>query len=51
MRKRIRLTENQLKTMIAEAICNILKEGQNDNPSNTHYAVHKPSNTIVFSWD
>lgn len=51
MEKKVKLTENELKTMIAEAICKILKEGQNDNPSNTHYAVHKPSNTIVFAWD
>ena len=29
----------------------MLTEGKNDEPSNTHYAVHKPTNTIVFSWD
>ena len=26
-------------------------EGMNDEPQNTHYAIHIPSNKIVFSWD
>ena len=28
-----------------------LNEGMNDEPSNTHYAIHKPTGKIVFSWD
>ena len=28
-----------------------LSEGMNDDPNDTHYAVHKPSGKIVFSWD
>ena len=28
-----------------------LNEGRNDEPSNTHYAIHKPTGKIVFSWD
>lgn len=52
MNKRtIRLTESELKGIIMESIKRILKEGQNDTPSNTHYAIHKPTNKIVFSWD
>lgn len=51
MAKTIQLTESELKNMIIESVKKILKEGQNDNPSNTHYAIHKPTNKIVFSWD
>lgn len=47
----IRLTESELKMMIIESIKKMLKEGRNDEPSNTHYAIHKPSGKIVFSWD
>lgn len=51
MGKIVRLTESELKNIIMESVKNILREGQNDEPSNTHYAIHKPSNKIVFSWD
>lgn len=51
MAKTIQLTETELKNMIIESVQRILKEGRNDEPSNTHYAIHKPSNKIVFSWD
>lgn len=51
MAKTVQLTESELKNLIIESVKNILREGQNDNPSNTHYAIHKPTNKIVFSWD
>lgn len=51
MAKTIRLTESELKNMIMESVKRILKEGHNDEPSNTHYAIHKPTKKIVFSWD
>ena len=51
MAKTVRLTESELKNMIIESVKKILKEGQNDEPSNTHYAVHKPTHKIVFAWD
>lgn len=28
-----------------------INEGMNDTSSNTHYAIHKPTGKIVFSWD
>jgi hypothetical protein len=51
MEKIVRLTESELKKIIMESVINILKEGQNDEPTNTHYAIYKPSQKIVFSWD
>lgn len=48
------LNESELNKMLVEAVAKNIKkltEGRNDEPSNTHYAVHKPTNTIVFSWD
>lgn len=79
MAKTIRLTESELKNMIAESVKKIfesqmvgqddnggmwnsadwyeyesaqeLNEGMNDESSNTHYAIHKPTGKIVFSWD
>ena len=51
MGKIVRLTESELKKIIMESVINILKEGQNDEPTNTHYAIYKPSQKIVFSWD
>lgn len=51
MAKTIRLTESELKSMIAESVKRILKEGYNDNPSYTHYAVLKDKNKIVNGWD
>lgn len=79
MAKTIRLTESELRSMIAESVKKIfesqmtgqddnggmwnsadwyeyeaaqeLNEGMNDEPSNTHYAIHKPTGKIVFSWD
>lgn len=48
------LKESELNRMLVEAVAKNIKkltEGRNDEPSNTHYAVHKPTNTIVFSWD
>lgn len=47
----IRLTESELKNMIVESVKKILSEGMNDTSSNTHYAIHKPTGKIVFSWD
>lgn len=46
----IRLTESELKNMISETI-RTLMEGYNDESNNSHYAVHKQSNKIVFAWD
>lgn len=79
MAKIVRLTESELRSMIAESVKKIfetqmegqddnggmwnsadwyeyeaaqeLNEGRNDEPSNTHYAIHKPTGKIVFSWD
>ena len=48
------LNESELNKILVEAVAKNIKkltEGRNDEPSNTHYAVHKPTNTIVFSWD
>jgi hypothetical protein len=50
-KRTVRLTESELRNIIMESVKKILREGQNDTPSNTHYAIHKPSNKIVFSWD
>lgn len=47
----IRLTESELKNIIKESVIKILSEGQNDEPNGTHYAIHKPSGKILFSWD
>ena len=46
----IRLTENDLKNIVSEAVKHIM-EGYNDESSNTHYAVNKNTGKIVFSWD
>jgi len=53
MKKIIKLTENDFYNIIKENIYNILKETsyQIDDATNTHYAIHKPTNKIVFSWD
>jgi hypothetical protein len=48
------LKENELNKLLVEAVTKNLKnlkEGKNDTPSNTHYAVHMPTKTICFSWD
>lgn len=51
MKRTIRLTESELKSIITESVKAILKEGQNDTLTYTHYAVHKPSKKIVNGWD
>lgn len=51
MANTIRLTESELRKLIAESIKNILTEGHNNNPSYTHYAIHKGQNKIVNGWD
>ena len=51
MKRTIRLTESELRNVITESVKSILKEGQNDTATYTHYAVHKPSKKIVNGWD
>ena len=51
MANTIRLTESELRKLITESIKNILTEGHNNNPSYTHYAIHKGQNKIVNGWD
>lgn len=48
---KIRITEDSLTKIIKESIQKVLNEGMNDDPSNTHYAILKPINKIVFAWD
>ena len=51
MKNRIRLTESELNSMILESIRKILREGYNDNPLYTHYAILKNENKIVDGWE
>lgn len=44
-----KMGQKALGTLTGRKKC--LSEGMNDDPNDTHYAVHKPSGKIVFSWD
>lgn len=45
------LSESKINSIIKEAIRKVMLEGQNNDPSYTHYAILKPINKIVFGWD
>lgn len=54
MKGKVIVTESYLKSIIMETIgkyVNHLNEGKNNDPSNTHFAILKPINKIVFGWD
>lgn len=61
-KKTIKLTESEFKSFISQSIQNVITEMRNatnilkedeERPeqTDTHFAIHKPSGKIVFSWD
>lgn len=45
------ISESKMNSIIKEAIRKVMLEGKNNDPRNTHYAILKPINKIVFGWD
>lgn len=51
MKKRIRLTENDLKSIVLNSVKRAINEGINNCEGNTHFAISKTSGKIVNAWN
>ena len=51
MKKRIRLTENDLKSIVLNSVKRAINEGINNDKGNTHFAISKTSGKIVNAWN
>ena len=51
MKKRIRLTENDLKSIVLNSVKRAIKEGIKKEKKNTHFEIAKTSGKIVNAWN
>lgn len=51
MKKRIRLTEDDLKSIVLNSVKRAINEGINNDKGNTHFAISKTSGKIVNAWN